>query len=131
MPATVSQKLASMIGMSVNTFCDRHASSNPRQFRTDPGRSLARAIRPLSSSATQASASPRGDSAQPSPVPPPTCPPTCPFPGTGIGARSAVAPASTNSAMSRTDSSASPSITCKRANTSPRSAVTILTGCSA
>jgi hypothetical protein len=68
-PAAVSQKLASMIGMSVNTFCDRHASSKPRQFRADAGRSLARVIRPPSSRLTQASASPRGDSAQPSPAP--------------------------------------------------------------
>ncbi len=64
-PATVSQKLASMIGMSVNTFCDRAASSNARQLRTDAGRSRARRIRPSASSDTQASASPRGDSAQP------------------------------------------------------------------
>ena len=67
MPATVSQKLASMIGMSVNTFCDLQASSKPRQFRTEAGRSRARVIRPPSSSDTQASASPREDSAQPRP----------------------------------------------------------------
>ena len=68
-PAAVSQKLASMIGMSVNTFRERQASSKPRQFRAEAGRSRARVIRPSSPSATQASASPRGDSAQPSPVP--------------------------------------------------------------
>jgi len=51
-PATVSQKLASMMGMSVNTFCDRQASSKPRQFRTDAGRSRALVIRPLPSSST-------------------------------------------------------------------------------
>ncbi len=69
-PATVSQKLASMIGMSVNTLRDRQASSKPRQLRTAAGRSRARVIRPASSSATQASDSPRDDSAQPRPVPP-------------------------------------------------------------
>ncbi len=36
-----------MIGMSVNTFWDRQASSKPRQLRTDAGRSRARLIRPV------------------------------------------------------------------------------------
>ena len=58
-----------MIGMSVNTFCERQASSKPRQLRADAGRSRARLIRPASSSATQASTSPRGDSADPRPAP--------------------------------------------------------------
>ena len=58
-----------MIGMSVNTFCERQASSKPRQFRADAGRSLALVMRPSRPSSTQASASPRGDSAQPRPVP--------------------------------------------------------------
>src|SRR6266700_5616228 len=85
-----------MMGMSVKTFWDRQASSKPRQFRTEAGRSRARVIRPSASSATQANASPREDSAHPRPLPAAVGKVVVPVP----------APASSRSPMRRTDSAA-------------------------